>query len=81
MDSHIDPTRNGVIIDKRYELQHTLGKGKFAVVKLARHILTEEQVAIKIIDKNKLDSISKQHLYKEVSFDSLIDFYGYKIRI
>lgn len=72
MDSHIDPTRNGVIIDKRYELQHTLGKGKFAVVKLARHILTEEQVAIKIIDKNKLDSISKQHLYKEVTCMKLL---------
>ena len=33
---------------------------------LLRHILTEEQVAIKVIDKVKLDEISKQHLYKEV---------------
>lgn len=72
MEPHIDPTRNGVIIDKRYELQHTLGKGKFAVVKLARHMLTEEQVAIKVIDKNKLDSISKQHLYKEVTCMKLL---------
>ena len=36
MDQLVDPTRNGVVIDNRYELQHTLGKGKFAVVKLAR---------------------------------------------
>ena len=66
--SFLDPTRNGTVIDQRYKLLSTLGKGKFAVVKLAQHLLTGEEVAIKVIDKNKLDSLSKQHLYKEVNF-------------
>lgn len=67
-----DPTRNGTILDSRYELLETLGKGKFAVVKLARHLLTDVRVAIKIINKNKLDEVSKLHLYKEVTCMKLL---------
>ncbi|XP_053157027.1 maternal embryonic leucine zipper kinase [Hemicordylus capensis] len=36
---------------KYYEIHETVGTGGFAKVKLARHILTGEQVAIKIMDK------------------------------
>uniref|UniRef100_A0A803T8F7 Maternal embryonic leucine zipper kinase n=1 Tax=Anolis carolinensis TaxID=28377 RepID=A0A803T8F7_ANOCA len=36
---------------KYYELHETIGTGGFAKVKLARHLLTGEQVAIKIMDK------------------------------
>ena len=32
-----------------YELLHTIGEGTFAKVKLARHILTGIEVAVKII--------------------------------
>ncbi|XP_048382195.1 maternal embryonic leucine zipper kinase isoform X3 [Stegostoma tigrinum] len=39
---------------KHYELQETIGTGGFAKVKLARHILTREKVAIKIMDKELL---------------------------
>ncbi|XP_074056531.1 maternal embryonic leucine zipper kinase isoform X2 [Macrotis lagotis] len=39
---------------KYYELYETIGTGGFAKVKLARHILTGEKVAIKIMDKNSL---------------------------
>ncbi|XP_072452890.1 maternal embryonic leucine zipper kinase isoform X5 [Notamacropus eugenii] len=39
---------------KYYELYETIGTGGFAKVKLARHILTGEKVAIKIMDKNTL---------------------------
>ncbi|XP_054440950.1 maternal embryonic leucine zipper kinase isoform X1 [Pteronotus mesoamericanus] len=41
---------------KYYELYETIGTGGFAKVKLARHILTGEMVAIKIMDKNALGS-------------------------
>nr|XP_058926890.1 serine/threonine-protein kinase MARK2-like [Kogia breviceps] len=34
-----------------YEILHTIGKGSFAKVKLARHILTGTQVAVKVIKK------------------------------
>uniref|UniRef100_A0ABM5FRI0 Maternal embryonic leucine zipper kinase n=1 Tax=Pogona vitticeps TaxID=103695 RepID=A0ABM5FRI0_9SAUR len=36
---------------KYYELHETVGTGGFAKVKLARHLLTGEQVAVKIMDK------------------------------
>ncbi|XP_041041348.1 maternal embryonic leucine zipper kinase isoform X2 [Carcharodon carcharias] len=39
---------------KHYELQETIGAGGFAKVKLARHILTKEKVAVKIMDKETL---------------------------
>ncbi|KAM6391719.1 maternal embryonic leucine zipper kinase [Rhynochetos jubatus] len=36
---------------KYYELRETIGTGGFAKVKLARHLLTGEKVAIKVMDK------------------------------
>ncbi|CAK9147712.1 unnamed protein product [Ilex paraguariensis] len=38
----------------RYELGRTLGEGTFAKVKFARNIETGENVAIKILDKDKV---------------------------
>lgn len=49
-----------------YDLEETLGSGHFAVVKLARHVFTGEKVAVKVIDKSKLDEISRAHLFQEV---------------
>uniref|UniRef100_A0AAY4AP70 non-specific serine/threonine protein kinase n=1 Tax=Denticeps clupeoides TaxID=299321 RepID=A0AAY4AP70_9TELE len=43
-----------------YRLLKTIGKGNFAKVKLARHILTGQEVAIKIIDKTQLNPTSLQ---------------------
>ncbi|XP_074192625.1 serine/threonine-protein kinase MARK2 isoform X2 [Rhinolophus sinicus] len=43
-----------------YRLLKTIGKGNFAKVKLARHILTGKEVAVKIIDKTQLNSSSLQ---------------------
>lgn len=49
-----------------YDLEETLGSGHFAVVKLARHVFTGEKVAVKVIEKTKLDEISRAHLFQEV---------------
>ena len=51
-----------------YELEQTIGQGHFAVVKSARHLFSGERVAIKIIDKQKLDPISREHLFQEVKY-------------
>uniref|UniRef100_A0A8C8CWQ4 non-specific serine/threonine protein kinase n=1 Tax=Oncorhynchus tshawytscha TaxID=74940 RepID=A0A8C8CWQ4_ONCTS len=45
-----------------YRLLKTIGKGNFAKVKLARHILTGREVAVKIIDKTQLNPTSLQKL-------------------
>ncbi|MCI4380270.1 hypothetical protein PGIGA_G00237890 [Pangasianodon gigas] len=55
-----------------YELDRTLGKGHFAVVKLARHVFTGQLVAVKIIDKTKLDSLAMGHLLQEVRCMKLV---------
>ncbi|XP_071957874.1 serine/threonine-protein kinase SIK2-like [Antedon mediterranea] len=49
-----------------YDIDKTLGKGNFAVVKLAKHRITKSQVAIKIIDKTKLDESNLKKVYREV---------------
>lgn len=55
-----------------YDLEETLGRGHFAVVKLARHVFTGEKVAVKVIDKSKLDDVSRAHLFQEVGFGLLL---------
>lgn len=55
-----------------YDLEETLGSGHFAVVKSARHAFTGLRVAVKVIDKAKLDDISKAHLYQEVRCMKLV---------
>ncbi|XP_033631776.1 MAP/microtubule affinity-regulating kinase 3-like [Asterias rubens] len=47
----------------RYRLIKTIGKGNFAKVKLAKHIPTGKEVAIKIIDKTQLNPSSLQKKY------------------
>lgn len=55
-----------------YDLEETLGSGHFAVVKLARHVFTGEKVAVKVIEKTKLDDISRAHLFQEVRCMKLV---------
>uniref|UniRef100_A0A914ICF9 SNF-related serine/threonine-protein kinase n=1 Tax=Globodera rostochiensis TaxID=31243 RepID=A0A914ICF9_GLORO len=55
-----------------YDLEHTIGKGHFAVVKLARHVFTGEKVAVKVIDKTRLDPVSQEHMMQEVRCMKLV---------
>lgn len=45
---------NSNFINEKYEFLDELGSGGFGKVKLAIHRLTEEKVAIKIIDKKAI---------------------------
>lgn len=68
---HSSHNRHGVYDGKiagLYDLEETLGSGHFAVVKLARHVFTGEKVAVKVIDKTKLDEVSRAHLFQEVRY-------------
>uniref|UniRef100_UPI003AB0CFC2 MAP/microtubule affinity-regulating kinase 3-like n=2 Tax=Centroberyx gerrardi TaxID=166262 RepID=UPI003AB0CFC2 len=56
-----------------YRLLKTIGKGNFAKVKLARHILTGREVAIKIIDKTQLNPSSLQKLFREVRIMKILN--------
>ncbi|XP_051529817.1 serine/threonine-protein kinase SIK2-like [Myxocyprinus asiaticus] len=56
-----------------YDIERTLGKGNFAVVKLARHRITKSEVAIKIIDKTQLDAVNLEKIYREVEIMKMLD--------
>ncbi|CAF3433269.1 unnamed protein product [Rotaria sp. Silwood1] len=60
------------LVSGLYTLGATIGTGHFAIVKLARHVFTQKEVAVKVIDKTKLDDISKAHLFQEVMCMKLV---------
>ena len=68
---------------RRYSVSKTLGRGRFAVVKSAKHLISGEKVAVKIIDKTKLDNNSAERLYNEVEHlkiakhDSIVKLYEF----
>jgi len=56
-----------------YRLRKTIGKGNFAKVKLAIHIVTGVEVAVKIIAKQNLNEESLQKLWREVDIMKSLD--------
>ncbi|XP_063632572.1 serine/threonine-protein kinase par-1 [Cydia splendana] len=50
-----------------YNLEKTIGTGNFAVVKLATHVITKCKVAIKIIDKSRLDEDNLKKTFREIA--------------
>lgn len=54
---HNNPLVNRLVRVGYYELEKTIGKGNFAVVKLAKHVVTNSKVsAIYLLLKNKFVS-------------------------
>ncbi|KAK2841859.1 hypothetical protein Q5P01_012059 [Channa striata] len=64
LNARCSPSRSD--LSGLYHLGRTLGRGHFAVVKLARHVNTGQLVAVKMIDKTKLDVMATSHLLQEV---------------
>ncbi|CAG2101057.1 unnamed protein product [Medioppia subpectinata] len=60
-DENAIPVRVG-----HYELVRTIGKGNFAVVKLARHQITNAKVAVKVISTRSLDADQLRKLQREI---------------
>ncbi|XP_069798575.1 serine/threonine-protein kinase NIM1-like [Narcine bancroftii] len=68
--SHDEQTIQEVTLGKRvgfYRLRGQIGTGNFSQVKLAIHSLTREKVAIKILDKTKLDQKTQRLLSREIA--------------
>uniref|UniRef100_A0A914UYD5 non-specific serine/threonine protein kinase n=1 Tax=Plectus sambesii TaxID=2011161 RepID=A0A914UYD5_9BILA len=59
-------TKSGLVKVGFYEVERTIGKGNYAVVKLGRHRVTKTEVAIKIIDKTRLDKDNLAKMYREI---------------
>ena len=57
----------------QYNIGRTIGKGTFGKVKLGTHILTEEKVAVKILEKERIkDSADIERVTREIHILQLI---------
>jgi hypothetical protein len=56
----------GIVKVGFYEVEGTIGRGNFAVVKIAKHRITRTDVAIKIVDKRRLDAENLTKVYREI---------------
>lgn len=57
----------------KYKLIRTLGRGNFAKVKLAQHVSTGREVAVKVIDKTQLNQASLKKLFREVKVMKMLN--------
>lgn len=71
--SGVSTTTSGLVRVGFYELEKTIGKGNFAIVKLATHIITKSKVAIKIIDKSQLDEDNLKKIFREIQIMKLLN--------
>ncbi|XP_054469069.1 serine/threonine-protein kinase NIM1 [Anoplopoma fimbria] len=65
-----EKTIKDLIIGRRvgfYKVRREIGCGTFSRVKLAFHALTKDKVALKILDKTRLDSQAQRLLSKEIT--------------
>ena len=65
----------------QYDMDKTLGKGNFAIVRLGIHRLTKTRVAIKVVNKKELDQenlvkISREiEIMRKLSHENIIKLY------
>ncbi|XP_076139529.1 serine/threonine-protein kinase NIM1 [Alosa pseudoharengus] len=67
---HDEKTIKEVLVGRRvgfYQVRGQIGYGSFSKVKLAFHALTKDKVAIKVLDKTRLDGQSQRMLSREIS--------------
>lgn len=56
------PSSSGIVRVGYYEMERTIGKGNFAVVKLATHYVTKTKVIFLVISSQKLTTSSSWQL-------------------
>ena len=66
-DKSRSDSSNSNIVISHYQIGRTIGKGTFGKVKLGIHTLTNEKVAVKILEKDKIkDSSDVERVSREI---------------
>ncbi|KAK5907759.1 hypothetical protein CesoFtcFv8_005575 [Champsocephalus esox] len=68
--AHNEKVVNELMLGRRvgfYELRGEIGQGNFSTVRLGIHALTKERVAVKVMDKMRLDKKSGPMMVSEIS--------------
>ena len=61
----------------QYKISKKLGEGMFSVVKLGTHSLTNEEVAIKILEKTKISKLEdKERIHREIEMMKRVNHFN-----
>ncbi len=72
-----DNTVVKILSEINYKIGKKLGEGMFSTVKLGMHSLTNEQVAIKIVEKARISKIEdKERINREISIMKKVNHYN-----
>ena len=72
-----DDSTKKILSEISYKMGKKLGEGMFSAVKLANHSLTNEQVAIKILEKTKITKIEdKERINREISIMKKVNHFN-----
>ncbi len=75
--AHPPDTRPRPLIGERYEVERTLAEGGMGTIYVARHAVTRQTVALKVLDRRfALDDASRQRFLREVTFAGRIQHPG-----
>jgi serine/threonine protein kinase len=58
--THDTSTKSAEVLLQHYRMGKTLGVGSFGKVKVAEHLLTGQKVAIKILNRKKIQSMDME---------------------
>ena len=75
--SNNDNSVSKILSEISFKMGRKIGEGMFSTVKLATHSLTNEEVAIKIIEKTRISKIEeKERINRELAIMKMVNHYN-----